>query len=189
MIIGRPWPVKYFPKQVVLGVELENIDSFHGAIISDEINRIGTSSIVTAIGTGTAVGLPPILNYGSEYVVEKFGKPCLTGEKLCCLAITEPWAGSDVSAIKTTAVKSECGKFYIVNGMKKWITNGIYSDVYTTAVKTDDKGGMFGISLLAIEHGTPGFSRRQMKCQGLWASGTSFLVFENVKVPVENLIG
>lgn len=73
--------------------------------------------------------------------------------------------------------------------MKKWITNGVYRDIFTTAFKTDDTAGMFGISLLVIERNSPGFSVRQMKCGGLWASGTSFLVFENVKVPVENLIG
>jgi alkylation response protein AidB-like acyl-CoA dehydrogenase len=76
------------------------------------------------------------------------------------LAITEPWAGSDVSAIKTSAVKSECGKFYIVNGMKKWITNGVFCDIFTTAVKTDDTAGMFGISLLVLEKNMPGFSVR-----------------------------
>lgn len=107
---------------------------------------------------------------------------------MICLAITEPWAGSDVAAIKTSAVKSECGKYYIVNGMKKWITNGLWSDYFTTAVRTSDNG-MAGISLLVIGKDMEGFSARRIKCQGIWASGTSFLVFDNVKVPVENLIG
>jgi alkylation response protein AidB-like acyl-CoA dehydrogenase len=73
-----------------------------------------------------------------------------SGEKMICLAITEPWAGSDVSSIKTSAVKSECGKFYIVNGMKKWISTGLYCDLFTTCVRTSDNG-MFGLSLLLIE--------------------------------------
>jgi alkylation response protein AidB-like acyl-CoA dehydrogenase len=66
------------------------------------------------------------------------------------LAITEPWAGSDVSFIKTSAVKSECGKYFIVNGMKKWISTGLYCDLFTTCVRTSDNG-MFGLSLLLIE--------------------------------------
>jgi alkylation response protein AidB-like acyl-CoA dehydrogenase len=114
--------------------------------------------------------------------------PCLRGEKLICLAITEPWAGSDVANIQTTAVKSPCGKFYIVNGLKKWITNGIFCDYFTTAVRTG-KEGHSGISMLLIEKAFPGVSTRKMKCSGLWSSGTTFIVFEDVKVPVENLIG
>ena len=72
--------------------------------------------------------------------------------------------------------------------MKKWITNGIWCDYFTTAVRTSDNG-MAGISLLVIGKDMEGFSARSVKCQGIWASGTSFLVFDNVKVPVENLIG
>jgi alkylation response protein AidB-like acyl-CoA dehydrogenase len=63
-------------------------------------------------------------------------RPCLQGEKTICLAITEPEAGSDVAGIQTTAKKSPCGKYYIVNGVKKWITNGLFSDFFTTAVRT-----------------------------------------------------
>lgn len=104
------------------------------------------------------------------------------------MAITEPWGGSDVANLKATAKKSECGKFYIVNGMKKWITNGIFCQYFTTAVRTGDDG-MFGISLLVVDNSYPGVITRKMKCQGLWSSGTTFIVFDNVKVPVENLIG
>jgi len=75
------------------------------------------------------------------------------------LAITEPWGGSDVANIKTTAVKTPCGKFYIVNGMKKWITGGYYSDFYNTAVRTGDKGAK-GISLIVIERKYPGVTVR-----------------------------
>lgn len=89
--------------------------------------------------------------------------PCLKGEKLICLAITEPWAGSDVANIQTTAVKSPCGKYYIVNGLKKWITNGIFCDYFTTAVRTGGPGHN-GISMLLIEKAFPGVSTRKMKC-------------------------
>ncbi len=164
MVIGRPWPKEYVPKIKLFGVALDNPDSFHEAILSDEFNRIGTGGIKSALTTGIAVGLPPILEKGSKYLRERVAKPCLNGDKICVLAITEPWAGSDVAAIRTTAVKSPCGKFYIVNGMKKWITNGMYADFFTTAVKTDEGAGMGGVSLLLIESGMAGFSKRKIKC-------------------------
>ena len=87
----------------------------------------------------------------------------LNGDKRICLAITEPWGGSDVANLHTSAKKTQCGKFYIVNGMKKWITNGIYSDYITAAVRTGDKG-MFGVSLIVIEKTFPGVKSKKMVC-------------------------
>lgn len=81
---------------------------------------------------------------------------------LGCLAITEPWAGSDVSGIRTTAKLSDCGKYYTVTGMKKFITNGVYADCFTTAVRTGGAGAA-GISLLVIEKNFPGVKTRKMK--------------------------
>lgn len=78
------------------------------------------------------------------------------------LAITEPYAGSDVANIKCEAKKSACGKYYIVNGMKKWITGGIHADFFTTAVVTDPENGMFGISLVLIERNFPGVRLKRM---------------------------
>jgi alkylation response protein AidB-like acyl-CoA dehydrogenase len=104
------------------------------------------------------------------------------------LAVTEPWAGSDVAGLKTTAVKSSCGKFYVVNGMKKFITNGIFADCFTTAVRTGGEGNG-GVSMLVIDSNLKGVKCRKMKMTGVWASGTTFIIFEDVHVPVENLIG
>lgn len=118
----------------------------------------------------------------------KLVKECLTGEKMISLAITEPTAGSDVANLKTTAEKTECGKYYIVNGEKKWISTGIFADYHTTAVRTGGPGAG-GISLLLLEKSMPGIKTREMNCQGLTGSGTTYLIFEDVKVPVENLIG
>ena len=97
-------------------------------------------------------------------------------------------AGSDVANIKTEAIKTSDGKHYIVNGEKKWITNAIFADYYVVVVRTGGPG-MHGISLLLLEKGMPGITLRKMKCSGVWASGTTYVTFENVKVPVENLIG
>ncbi|KAJ3334446.1 hypothetical protein HDU91_002729, partial [Kappamyces sp. JEL0680] len=110
----------------------------------------------------------------------------LSGEKRICLAISEAGAGSDVANIKTTAVKSPCGKFYIVNGHKKWITNGCQSHYFSTAVLTGKGPG--GISMLLIERGD-GVETKPIKTSYSSAAGTAYVIFENVKVPVENLLG
>lgn len=102
------------------------------------------------------------------------------------MAITEPGAGSDVANIETTAVRD--GDYYIVNGEKKFITAGMNADYFTTAVRTGGPG-MEGISMLLIEKTMPGVSVRRLKTQGWWSSTTTFVKFENVRVPVKNIIG
>lgn len=90
------------------------------------------------------------MHFGSDYLKEKIVGPCLRGEKDIVLAITEPFGGSDVANIKATAILSPDKKYYIVNGLKKWITNAIFSDYITTAVRTGGDG-MGGISMLVID--------------------------------------
>ena len=119
---------------------------------------------------------------------ERVAGPCLRGEKIICLAITEPYAGSDVAGLRTEARKTPDGKHYIVNGEKKWITNGVFADFFTVAVRTGGPGAK-GVSLLLLERGMPGITTRQMNCSGVWPSGTTYITFEDVMVPVENLIG
>jgi len=110
----------------------------------------------------------------------------LRGTQFICLAITEPSGGSDVANLRTTA-KDE-GDHYLLNGEKKWITNGIFSDFFTVACRTGGPG-MGGVSLLLVEKNMPGVTTRKMKCSGVWCSGTTFIAFDDVKVPKENLIG
>ena len=107
---------------------------------------------------------------------------------MICLAVTEPSAGSDVANIKTSAKLSADKSHYVVNGEKKWITNGIWADFFTVAVRTGGEG-MKGISLLLLEKSMPGITCRKMKCSGVWCSGTTYISFENVIVPAANLIG
>ena len=111
-------------------------DSFHEYIVHDEVNKIGAGGVTGYIWAGISIGLPPVLMFGSDYLKDKVAGPCLRGEKRICLAITEPWGGSDVANLKTSAKLSEDGTHYIVNGMKKWISNGVYSDYFTVAVRT-----------------------------------------------------
>jgi alkylation response protein AidB-like acyl-CoA dehydrogenase/predicted heme/steroid binding protein len=185
--VGSPWPTEYVSFPPPFGVEPEEMDYFHELIFIDELSRCGSGGVLWGISGGLSIGLPPVLHFGSEELKQEVVVPCLSGEKTCCLAITEPWGGSDVANLVTTAVKSECGEYYIVNGEKKWITNGVSADYFTTAVRTGGPG-MGGVSLLLIERG-PGVTTKQMNCMGVWASGTTYITFEDVKVPVKNLIG
>jgi len=133
-----------------------------------------------------SMALPPILNAGSDYLKQKVCRDVIEGRKFICLAISEPGAGSDVAKIATTAVRE--GDFYIVNGIKKWITGGTMGDFFTTAVRTGDEG-MGGISLLLIERDMPGVKVRKMPVQFDSAHSTTMVYLEDVKVPVRNLIG
>jgi len=132
------------------------------------------------------MALPPIIRCGSDYLKNLIVRDVLLGNKNICLAISEPEAGSDVSNIKTTARRE--GDYYIVNGSKKWITGGLFGDFFTTAVRTGGPG-MAGISLLVIEKEMPGITIRRMKTQFDTAHNTTFITFDDVKVPIKNLIG
>jgi len=182
---GHPYPTNYGKiPDILKGVE---IDVFHEFILTDELSRCGSGGVCWGVSGGLTIGLPPVLRFGSKELKDRIIPPCLSGEKMICLAITEPTAGSDVAQIRCSAKKSECGKYYIVNGEKKWITNGIWADYFTTAVRTGQKGAK-GISFLVIPR-VAGVKTRRMDCSGVWCSGTTYITFDDVKVPVENLIG
>ncbi|KAF9927815.1 hypothetical protein FBU30_002860 [Linnemannia zychae] len=164
----------------------QEFDAFHGFIIFDELSRCASGGVLWGILGGLGIGLPPIIKYGSEELKRRIVPEVLAGRKTICLAITEPQAGSDVANLTTVA--NEFGDSFIVNGEKKWITNGTFADYFTTAVRTGGDG-MGGVSLLVIERGMPGVSTRQMKCSGVWSSGTAYINFEDVKVPRANIVG
>lgn len=186
--VGPPWPVEYAGNTMPGGIPASEFDTFHELIFVDEFCRAGSGGLVWGLFAGLTIGLPPVLHFGPKAMRDRVIPQCFSGEKVICLAITEPWAGSDVANMRATAVKTEDGKHYIVNGEKKWITNGVFADYFTTAVRTGGKG-MNGISLLLIEKGMPGLECKQMNCGGVWSSGTTYVTMHNVKVPVENLIG
>ncbi|EMD89704.1 hypothetical protein COCC4DRAFT_158806 [Bipolaris maydis ATCC 48331] len=186
-MLGVKYPTQYTDLRVK-SVPPEKWDHFHEMIITDEISRTGSGGLVWGLIGGYGIGGPPLFKFGKKELVQRIGPDLLSGKKRICLAITEPDAGSDVANLTCEAKLSEDGKHYIVNGEKKWITNGIWSDYFTTAVRTGGEG-MNGISVLLIERSAGGVSTRKMDCQGVWSSGTTYITFEDVKVPVENLIG
>ena len=187
-VVGPPWPVEWVGEKIIGGVNPKEFDYFHELIIHDEVSRCGSGGLVWGLFIGLCIGLPPILHFGSRELQEKVCRPCLTGEKIICLAITEPYAGSDVANLQCEAKKTADGRHYVVNGEKKWITNGIWADFFTVAVRTGGPG-MGGVSMLLIERTMPGITTKQMQCQGVWSSGTTYITFEDVQVPVTNLIG
>mmetsp|Transcript_14754 Transcript_14754/g.19357 ORF Transcript_14754/g.19357 Transcript_14754/m.19357 type:complete len:518 (+) Transcript_14754:181-1734(+) len=175
-----------YVKQLPGGVSKEEFDYFHEGIVHEEMGRIGCPGFTDGLGSGMVIGLPPVVNFGSDWMKEKVCTEVLSGEKRIALAITEPYAGSDVANITTTATKMPDGS-YVVNGEKKWITGGNEADYFTTAVRTGGEG-MGGISLLLIER-SEGVTTKRIKTSYSTAAGTAYITFENVKVPAKNLIG
>lgn len=161
-------------------------DVFSKVAASEEIMRCGSGGVAASFGS-LDIGLPPVVYWGSPELQARVCGPVIRGEKIQCLAITEPGGGSDVANIKTRAVKE--GDYYLVNGSKTFITSGVNADYYTVAVRTGGDG-YAGISLLLIEKGTPGFTvGKKLEKMGWLASDTAELFFEDCRVPVANLIG
>ena len=183
----HPYPQQY-AKSLPKCVPPEQWDAFHELIVTDELSRAGSGGLVWNLIGGYGIGGPPLAKFGSKALKERILPGLLAGETRICLAITEPDAGSDVANLTCEAQLTEDGKHYIVNGEKKWITNGIWADYFTTAVRTGGEGAG-GVSLLLIERAHGGVSTRRMDCQGVWSSGTTYVTFEDTKVPVENLLG
>ena len=175
----------------ILGVPVQDFDYIHNLIYCDEMSRSGLVGPGASLTTGFAFGIPPLLRFGSPSLQEKFLPDLLTGKKRACIAITEPGAGSDVASIETMAERSEDGTVYVVNGAKKWITNGIWADYATMAVRTGPAGsGAQGLSLLVVPlKGHTGVSMRKIDVGGSKSSGTTYIDLDNVRVPAENLIG
>jgi acyl-CoA dehydrogenase len=164
----------------------EGIDSWHTWITNEELARIGVGGVPASLMIH-GIGLPPVINWGSEAMKQMVAPPVLAGTKHICLGITEPGGGSDVAQLATTAVRD--GDHFIVNGSKTFITGGMRANWVSTAVRTGGEGAG-GVSMLLIPTDAEGFSRTELdRKQGWWASDTATLYFDNVRVPVENLIG
>ena len=155
-------------------------------IVTEELSRV-CGGIGLSLG-GSGLGIYPILISGSEEQKHKYLPQIASGEKLAAFALTEANAGSDAGGIETTAVKD--GDHYILNGTKQWITNGGEAEIYTVFVLTDKSKGARGASCFIVEKGTEGFSlcKKEDK-MGIRGSATRELIFDNCRVPKENLIG
>lgn len=188
-----PWDViKVIAKSDLFGVFIEEKYGGMGGgmtelcIATEEFSR-GCAGIALAF-SATALGVDPILLFGSEEQKQKYMPDVASGKKLAAFAITEPAAGSDASAIQTTAKKS--GDHYILNGTKHFITNGGEAEIYTVVAMTDRSKGARGASIFIVDKGTPGFTfGKKEEKMGIRASATRELIFTDCKIPKENLIG
>jgi len=165
------------------------VDDFRfSAILGEECHRIGAQSFVMGLNIQNDVALPYFLRYGSDEQKSRWLPGIASGELITAIVMSEPGAGSDLANIKTTARRE--GDHYVVNGAKTFITNGINADLAVTAVKTDSSLRHKGVSILVIERGMPGFERgRKLDKIGLHGQDTAELFFDNVRVPVANLLG
>ncbi len=165
------------------GVE---VDFRYNAIVTEEVNRLGLSGIGFFLHSDIAV--PYILHNGSQQQKEKYIPGCINGDTIVAIAMTEPGTGSDLQGIRTSAVKD--GEDYIINGSKTFITCGQQADVVIVVCVTDPTAGSKGLSLILVDDGTPGFEKASnLEKIGLKAQDTSELVFQDVRVPKENLLG
>lgn len=178
-LLGLGYPEAY-------GGTSEGIDCWHQWITTEELNRFAVGGVPASLMVH-GIGLPPVLNWGSEAMKREVAPPVIAGEKHIALGITEPDGGSDVASLRTTAVRD--ADHYVVNGSKIYITGGMRADWVSTAVRTGGPGAG-GISMLLIPADAEGFSRTSLdRKQGWWASDTATLYFDNVRVPVTSLIG
>ncbi|XP_006459340.1 hypothetical protein AGABI2DRAFT_201485 [Agaricus bisporus var. bisporus H97] len=181
----RMGPGKHLKGLELMGgiVKPEQFDYFHEMIITQELGRAGKRGYADGLMAGSLIGLPPVLNFGSEEIKKKVIPEVLSGQKLICLAISEAFAGSDVAGLKTTARKTEDGKHWIINGTKKWITNGTYAHYFTVGCRTKN-----GLTVILVERGD-GVETKAIKTSYSPTAGTAYVTFDNVKVPVENTLG
>ncbi|MGQ0728125.1 acyl-CoA dehydrogenase family protein [Acidovorax sp.] len=163
-------------------------DKLYSVAQMEELARAGTTGI--GFGLHSEIVAPYILHYGTEEQKRKYLPQMASGAVVGAIAMSEPAAGSDLQGIKTTAIKSANGSHYVLNGSKTFITNGWHADLVIVVAKTDPAAGAKGTSLLLVERGMPGFEKGQrLKKMGMKAQDTSELFFNDVQVPVGNLLG
>lgn len=155
-------------------------------IVTEELSK-ACAGIALAFA-GTALGAIPIVLSGSEEQRQRWLPDIAAGKKLAAFALTEPQAGSDAAAVRTTAIRD--GNHYVLNGTKQWITNGGEAELYSVIALTNPAKGPRGASCIVVEKGTPGFSfgKKEDKL-GIRASATRELIFQDCRVPVENCLG
>ncbi|MGQ0700772.1 MAG: acyl-CoA dehydrogenase family protein [Panacagrimonas sp.] len=165
------------------------LDTIYSAILAEELGRSTFGGFAVTVLVHTDMASPHLGNFGNPEQLARWMPGIISGKTICAVAVTEPDAGSDVAGIKARAVRD--GDHYVLTGTKMFITNGVHGDLYFVGVKTDTSvKGSRGISIFAVEKGTPGFSvGRSLKKTGWLCSDTAELVFDQCRVPAANLIG
>ena len=188
-----PWDIVELLRQAdIFGVYLpEEYGGFGGgsmemAIAMEELSR-ACAGIALSFGA-TGLGTYPILLHGSDELKKKYLPDIASGAKLAAFGLTEPNAGSDAGAIETTAARD--GDYYVLNGVKQWITNGGEAEIYSVIAMTNKEKGTRGASFFVVEKGTPGFTfgKKENK-MGIRASATTELIFQDCRVHKDQMIG
>ena len=163
-------------------------DYFTNIVLAEEITRCGSGSLGMAIAVQVGMATPPILKFGSEEQKQKYLVPAIAGDKIACLGITEPGAGSDVASLSTYAEKVNGG--WRVNGNKIFITNGYRADFMTLVARTEKRKGYKGMSLFLVDTDNPGFIvNRKLDKVGCRASDTGEIFFEDMMLPEDAIMG
>ena len=164
-----------------------NLDLFYTVIFLEELQKIKSGGFAAAMWAHTYLAMTHLNAEGDERIKQDYLAPSIAGEKIGALCITEPFGGSDVAGMRTTAVIK--GDKYIINGSKTFITNGVYADYYVVAAKTNPELGNKGISIFLVDKHCEGISATKLDKLGWRASDTAEIAFNNVEIPLQNLMG
>ncbi|HWR94447.1 MAG TPA: acyl-CoA dehydrogenase family protein [Flavobacterium sp.] len=164
-----------------------NLDLFYTVIFLEELQKIKSSGFAAAMWAHSYLAMTHLNAEGDERIKQEYLAPSISGDKIGALCVTEPFGGSDVAGMRTTATIK--GDKYIINGSKTFITNGIYADYYVVAAKTNPALGNKGISIFLVDAKAKGISATKLDKLGWRASDTAEIAFDNVEIPIENLMG
>ena len=164
-----------------------DLDFFYTVIFLEELQKINSGGFAAAIWAHAYLAMTHLNEEASENLKQKYLTPSVEGDMIGCLCITEPFGGSDVAGMRSTAIRK--GDSYILNGSKTFITNGVYSDYLIVAAKTDLSEKYKGISLFIVDRKSLGLSATKLDKLGWRASDTAEIAFDNVEVPLQNLLG
>jgi alkylation response protein AidB-like acyl-CoA dehydrogenase len=164
-----------------------DLDLFYTVILLEELQKINSGGFAAAIWAHVYLAMTHLQAEGDEAIKQKYLTPSISGDKIGCLCISEPFGGSDVAGMRTTAIKN--GDHYLINGSKTFITNGVLSDYLIVTAKTTPELGNKGISIFVLDRDMAGVSATKLNKLGWNASDTGEIAFANVKVPVANLLG
>ena len=164
-----------------------NLDLFYTVIFLEELQKIKSSGFAAAMWAHSYLAMTHLNAEGDERIKQEYLTASIAGDKIGALCISEPFGGSDVAGMRTTAVKN--GDKYVINGSKTFITNGIYADYYVVAAKTNPEVGNKGISMFLVDTNSKGIAATKLDKLGWRASDTAEIAFDNVEIPAENLMG
>ncbi|HEX6245880.1 MAG TPA: acyl-CoA dehydrogenase family protein [Polyangiales bacterium] len=163
------------------------LDLSYAMVVAEELGRCNCGGVPMAIGVQTDMATPALARFGSEELKREFLAPAISGDMVASIGVSEPGGGSDVAAVKTTAVKD--GDDYVINGSKMWITNGMKADWCCVLANTSEGKVHANKSLIIVPLNLPGVVRQKIHKLGMHSSDTAQLFFDNVRVPRRNLIG